>query len=579
MTTKLRSNQVEGLRVNIRDFGAKGDGVTDDTVAVQAAIDSGAEDIYLPEGTFLLQNVIVSNPIKIHGVGTIKSILGTSSPAAAPFSRNSLYVVNTSNIEIEGITFDGGIVGEIGSSEFSADDPNNLESPLEIENCTNVKLSNCKFQNISAQATALGTRNQKAKKCCAYILECTNVLVEKCILGPNAYIEGIVILDSSDIVIDRNYAKLVDDNKRISSPFAITGADTQNVKITNNIFLGHGGSGLNLWGKSGFLVSGNTINGRGIDFSNEGGYTVTEPPKDITIIGNSVDLTGTSTYPSTSVAYGVLVQGDFTNPYRAEGVRVIGNTFTSCTQALFIDWCDGATVANNRVINPRGVLSGQGLGISSTDSYNVQIVGNYVNGASTVEFGGGVSCIYCQDSDEVIIKDNILEDADSYLFYVNTGNGRVNFEGNTLSYSATSPSRNIFGASGGADRLVVKNNQWPLLSDRVNYNCTFSSDTYYSFEDEEIVEMNNNSYFIFPSPSSYYYIEACCEEQGMAALLYNSGLVLNEVHKTPNVELTTGVLSGTTGSATKFTFSTAGDTLYVENRLGSPVTLRLKIKG
>lgn len=35
---------------NVRDFGAKGDGITDDTRAVQAAIDSGAKVVYLPGG-------------------------------------------------------------------------------------------------------------------------------------------------------------------------------------------------------------------------------------------------------------------------------------------------------------------------------------------------------------------------------------------------------------------------------------------------------------------------------------------------------------------------------------------------
>lgn len=37
---------------NVLDFGAKGDGKTLDTAAIQAAIDAGGE-VYFPEGTYL----------------------------------------------------------------------------------------------------------------------------------------------------------------------------------------------------------------------------------------------------------------------------------------------------------------------------------------------------------------------------------------------------------------------------------------------------------------------------------------------------------------------------------------------
>jgi hypothetical protein len=38
--------------VSVKDFGAVGDGVTDDTAAIQAAVDSGAKRIYFPAGTY-----------------------------------------------------------------------------------------------------------------------------------------------------------------------------------------------------------------------------------------------------------------------------------------------------------------------------------------------------------------------------------------------------------------------------------------------------------------------------------------------------------------------------------------------
>ena len=62
MVSKTKRNMVEGLPVNIRDFGAKGDGVTDDTQAVREAIayavDNNIRTILVPSGDFLITEEI-----------------------------------------------------------------------------------------------------------------------------------------------------------------------------------------------------------------------------------------------------------------------------------------------------------------------------------------------------------------------------------------------------------------------------------------------------------------------------------------------------------------------------------------
>lgn len=45
-------------RVNVKDFGAKGDGVTDDTDAIKAALAVGASTVYFPDGTYMVQTAI-----------------------------------------------------------------------------------------------------------------------------------------------------------------------------------------------------------------------------------------------------------------------------------------------------------------------------------------------------------------------------------------------------------------------------------------------------------------------------------------------------------------------------------------
>jgi len=72
--TKAHNRMIAGSEVNVIDFGAVGDGVTDDTAAIQAAIDytcvpHTTTDAYLqakkltfPEGVY-----IVTKPLVIYG--------------------------------------------------------------------------------------------------------------------------------------------------------------------------------------------------------------------------------------------------------------------------------------------------------------------------------------------------------------------------------------------------------------------------------------------------------------------------------------------------------------------------------
>jgi polygalacturonase len=58
--TKAHNRMIEGAPVNVKDYGAVGDGVTDDTAAIQAALDA-FNRVYLPAGTYITSAALTLN--------------------------------------------------------------------------------------------------------------------------------------------------------------------------------------------------------------------------------------------------------------------------------------------------------------------------------------------------------------------------------------------------------------------------------------------------------------------------------------------------------------------------------------
>lgn len=95
--------------VNVRDFGAKGDGVHDDTEAIQAAISSGAgKTVFFPHGNYIVNGVTTFNlqeNTRILGLGWQTTKITTGKTAEQlPY----LFQVTGNNVSIEGLSFDGG---------------------------------------------------------------------------------------------------------------------------------------------------------------------------------------------------------------------------------------------------------------------------------------------------------------------------------------------------------------------------------------------------------------------------------------------------------------------------------------
>lgn len=105
---------------NVRDFGAKGDGIVIDTVAVQAAIDACNRDkggtVLVPAGDFLIGTIELKSNVTLHLTAQGK-LLGSGKPEdykagnGVPTSNGNIVMIsaaNAENISIEGPgTIDG----------------------------------------------------------------------------------------------------------------------------------------------------------------------------------------------------------------------------------------------------------------------------------------------------------------------------------------------------------------------------------------------------------------------------------------------------------------------------------------
>jgi hypothetical protein len=140
LTERAASQETDGFDyVNVKDFGAVGDGETDDTEAIQEAVNSvGRGAVYIPEGTY-----VITSPIKL---SYRRSLIGE--PAKNGFGGSVLKagadmdsMITTDgwghNMRIESLTLDG-----------SADQGYSVNRGLELTFFTGSRVGNVKITNL-----------------------------------------------------------------------------------------------------------------------------------------------------------------------------------------------------------------------------------------------------------------------------------------------------------------------------------------------------------------------------------------------------------------------------------------------
>lgn len=133
-------SRVSQMVVNVKqDYGATGNGSTDDTAAIQNAIDAvstaGGGIVYVPPGTYIASQLVIKNRVWLEGAGLRATVLKHKSSTTGDFIKNYLATgteANGQNIAIRHLMLDGSAAGtpsngihlQQSSSQTAGDDFN-----------------------------------------------------------------------------------------------------------------------------------------------------------------------------------------------------------------------------------------------------------------------------------------------------------------------------------------------------------------------------------------------------------------------------------------------------------------------
>ena len=240
--------------VNVKDFGAVGDGVADDYVAIQAALDAGGSIIF-PAGTYLVGTQIrigSNSTLDLTSSAVIQRGFNTSG------SGDGLAGITTgsTNVKILGGTFDanGTVYGTGSGNALSGLTLSNVEikgttfldvvdyHAIDFGDATNILITDCKFY---------GTNNT-----CIRALEVHNMIISNNIMRGASTV--INLQDVTDINITGNSIK------DVSGTGIYLTESVRRVSITGNIMHDLDGRAVHVTGtgaadRSDITISGNQI--------------------------------------------------------------------------------------------------------------------------------------------------------------------------------------------------------------------------------------------------------------------------------------------------------------------------------
>jgi hypothetical protein len=293
--TKASYSMITGAPANVLDYGAVGDGVTDDSAAINLALAGGNKIVYFPPGTYYIYAedvVIPSNTVIEGGFATIKY---GKSPSRPYITR--IYIDNATNVRVQNLRVDGNYSVWTNASVYT----------LQIYDSTDITITGCEIFNglgsgiDVSQSDDQGATNKRMLFDNNYIHDIGSAAIG----GFYAYGNGISVTGGQDIVIRNN---------NIQNIYGVGAIDLEgrlqnNIQIVGNRIRGTSGNaaGIKLYA-GGVDVASNYIVIRDniLNLLSTDSSPTAEPAIWIQAGGNGVSITGNQIYDAN--AGGIVVQ-------------------------------------------------------------------------------------------------------------------------------------------------------------------------------------------------------------------------------------------------------------------------------